>query len=173
MLYHPGNQVFYCSHGVCEILDIEQRRIDKKNIEYYVLSPVCNPNARFYIPTSNPKVVSKLSPLLTAEELQIFLAELCDSRDLWIDEENLRKQKLKDVIASGKQTDLIQWVRALHMHKRALLDQGKKFHMADESFLKDAEKILIAEFSIIWKIPKESVIQQVHNTVSTKKGCCK
>lgn len=165
-MYQPGERIFYCSHGVCEILDIETRRIDKKNIEYYVLCPVENPNARFYIPTSNPKALSKLSPMLTAAELQMVLAEQCSGNDLWIEEENARKQKLKEVIASGNQTDLIQWVFTLHMHRRSLLENGKKFHLADESFLKDAEKILITEFSIIWGIPKDEVIRQVHHVAS-------
>ena len=161
-MYQLGDRFMYGAHGVCEILDIEQRRIDKKNIEYYVLSPVGNSKACFYIPTQNPKALSKLSPLLTIEELKTLLVEQANSDDVWLEDENARRQKLKEVMASCQHAELISWVRAMHIHRRSLCSSGKKFHQADETFLKDAEKILLTEFSIVLDIPVTSVTDYIH-----------
>ena len=64
-----GDRVVYGVHGVCCIVDIEQRTIDRKKAEYYVLEPLDQPGAKFYIPTHNQIAVSKLRPLLSAQEL--------------------------------------------------------------------------------------------------------
>ena len=164
-MYQLGDRFMYGAHGVCEILDIEQKRIDKKDIEYYVLAPIGNAKACFYIPTNNPKALSKLSPLLTMSELKELLLEQAKGRDVWVNDENARKQRLKEVIASGDHAELIQWVRTLHIHRKKLVECGKKFHQIDENFLKDAEKILITEFSVILEIPEASVVQYIQNLI--------
>lgn len=151
----------YGAHGVCEIINIEQKRIDRKNIEYYVLSPIRNASTCFYIPTQSEKALSKLNPLLSSDELLKILVEQANGEDPWIEDENARKQRTKEVISSGNNTDLIRWVRSMHIHRRALAERGKKFHQADEGFLKDAERLLTTEFSVIFKIPEDAVGQYV------------
>ena len=163
-LFKLGDRVLYGAHGVCEIVNIEQRRIERKNIEYFVLSPVSNAATCFYIPMQNEKALSKLTPLLSKEELTHILQTQSAADDPWIEDENTRKQQTKEVLASGNHSELIRWVKTMHIHRRLLLDAGKKFHQADDLFLKDAEKILITEFAIVLNVSEDSVrecIQQI------------
>lgn len=50
----------YGIHGVCRIVDVESRRVDRKTVEYYVLSPCAQPDARFYVPVHNQAALAKM-----------------------------------------------------------------------------------------------------------------
>jgi len=139
----------YGIHGVCRILDLEQRKIDRKNIEYYVLEPIDQPGARFYVPTQNEAAVSKLRPVITQQELNALLKDGDACTDVWIEDENQRKQRYRELMASGDRAALIRMIGSLHRHRAAQAAAGRKFHMCDENFLRDAEKLLNSEFALI------------------------
>ena len=144
-----GSQVVYGIHGVCTIIEVEARRVDRKKVEYFVLEPNDQPGARFYVPTQNQVALSKLRPLLTREALDALLVSDDTHRECWIPEENLRKQKYRELINGGDRAALISMIRALQQHKESQLAAGRKFHLSDENFLRDAEKMLRSEFSYV------------------------
>lgn len=152
-----GSQVVYGIHGVCSITGVEVRTIDRKKVEYFVLEPNEQPGARFYVPVHNEVALSKLRPLLTQEELEALLASEETHRDFWITDENQRKQKYRELINSGDRATLISMIRSLHKHKELQLAAGRKFHLCDENFLRDAQKLLSAEFSLVLGIPQTEV----------------
>lgn len=152
-----GMQVVYGIHGVCRIIDVEIRTLDRKKVEYFVLEPREQPGARFYVPTHNQTALAKLRPLLTGEELEALLASEDTHRDCWIHEENLRKLKYRELINGGDRAALISMVRALYRHRENQLAAGRKFHLCDENFLRDAQKLLISEFSMVLGIPQSDV----------------
>jgi RNA polymerase-interacting CarD/CdnL/TRCF family regulator len=48
-------------------------------------------------------------------------------------------------------------IRSLQLHRQQLLEAGRKFHMCDENFLKDAKRIISTEVSQILEItPREA-----------------
>ena len=144
-----GSQVVYGIHGVCGIIDVEVRRVDRKNVEYFVLEPKDQPGARFYVPVHNQIAVSKLRPLLSREELEALIVSDATHQNCWINDENQRKQKYRELINNADRAALISMIRVLHQHKENQLAAGRKFHLCDENFLRDAEKILSAEFSLV------------------------
>jgi CarD family transcriptional regulator len=156
-----GMQVVYGIHGVCTIIDTEIRRVDRKNVEYLVLEPKEQPGARFYVPAHNQAALSKLRPLLTIEELEKLLDSEDTHRDCWIAEENRRKQLYRELLNGGDRAALISMIRALHEHKESQLAAGRKFHMCDEKFLRDCEKVLSAEFAMVLNVP----VDEIKNTV--------
>jgi CarD family transcriptional regulator len=146
---HLGQKVVYGIHGVCAILDTEIRVINRKKVEYYVLEPVEQPGARFYVPIQNEAAVNKLRPLVTKEELDALICSDDACVDCWIPDENQRKQRYRDLISSGDRCALIAMVRTLHVQKELQTAAGRKFHLCDENFLRDAEKLLSSEFSLV------------------------
>lgn len=48
-------------------------------------------------------------------------------------------------------------VSALYDHKRQQLENGRKFHICDENFLRDATRLLSTEFSLVLGISPEEV----------------
>ncbi|MBQ8757970.1 MAG: hypothetical protein IJZ48_06975 [Oscillospiraceae bacterium] len=150
-------RVVYGIHGVCVIQQIQEQIVDYQKKQYYVLVPVDRADTQYLIPVDNEIAVSKLHPLLTKEELECMLCSKAMLDDVWIPEENLRKMRYKELISSGDRQALLAMVRTLRLHKKRQLEQGKKFHQCDEFFLRDAEKLIRAEFSIVLDVPPAEV----------------
>ena len=156
-----GSQVVYGIHGVCTIVDVEARRVDRKNVEYFVLEPKEQPGSRYYIPTQNQAALSKLRPLLTKDQLDDLLASEDTHRECWIQDENQRKQKYRELINGGDRAALISMIRSLHKHKESQLAAGRKFHLCDENFLRDAQKLLNSELSQVLGISPSEVVSYI------------
>ena len=152
-----GSQVVYGIHGVCSIVDVEIRRVDRKKVEYFVLEPREQPGTRYYVPTQNQVALSKLRPMLTRDELEALLVSEQTHRESWIADENQRKQHYRELINSGDRAALIGMICMLHEHKESQLAAGRKFHLCDENFLRDAQKLLNSEFSLVLGIPQAEV----------------
>jgi RNA polymerase-interacting CarD/CdnL/TRCF family regulator len=52
---------------------------------------------------------------------------------------------------------MIDMVRCLRIHRRQQMEQGRKFHQCDENFLRDAQKILSTEISMVMEIPGDQM----------------
>ena len=161
-----GSQVVYGIHGVCCIIDVEVRRVDRKKVEYFVLEPIGQPGARFYVPMRNEVALSKLRPLLTKEELEALILSDATHQNCWVSDENHRKQKYRELINGGDRAALISMIRALHQHKEDQLAAGRKFHLCDENFLRDAEKLLSSEFSMVLGIAPNEVGAYIESKLS-------
>lgn len=167
-MYEIGQLVLYGIHGVCRIVAVEAMRFGKAKARYYVLEPVEQPGAKFYIPVENEAAVSKLRPLMTREELLELLHADRVRNAPWIADENQRKLRYRELITSGDRESLMGMIGALHRHRRAQLAAGRKFHQADENFLSDAQKLLNAEFAQVFGLePKEVngfILKELENT---------
>ncbi len=151
-MYQIGEKVLYGVHGVCCVVDREQRAIDRKKIVYLVLEPLGQPGSRYMVPVENKVAMSKLSPMLSREELDALLDGDALVPGGWIADENQRKQYYRELISSGNRIALMQMCHALYLHRDAQLAAGRKVHMCDENFLRDAEKLLCGEISLIMEV---------------------
>lgn len=158
-MLEAGTKVLYGTHGICTIRGTQQQKVDRKLVEYYVLAPLEQSGSCFYVPVNNPVAVAKMRPLFTAEQLKTLLTCPEGKADCWIEDENPRKLRYREWISSGDRVLLIRIVRTLLKHKQQQLDAGKKFHVSDEGFLRDALKLLSAEFSLVLDMPPAHVGQ--------------
>ena len=164
-MFQQGCQVVYGMHGVCTIIGIETRTINHNAVEYYVLEPVKESGDRYYVPTQNPAAVAKLRAILTKEQLDTLLSSPEVTVDAWITDENQRKQCYRELITSGDRAALLSMVKALHIHKEAQLAQGRRLHLCDENFLRDAEGLLSGEFSLVLGITPNEVGSYIQNAI--------
>ncbi len=148
-MYQIGDQVVYGIHGVCAVAAVELRSVDRKKVEYFALEPLDQPGARFYVPTQNAAALAKLKPVLSREELEALLDSESVHADVWIADENQRKLCYRELINSGDRGKLLAMVGSLYRHKEAQAALGRKFHLCDENFLRDAQKLLNSEFSLV------------------------
>ena len=158
-----GQLFLYGIHGVCQIVDVEVRVIDRKKIEYYVLEPVSHPSARFYVPVHNQVALSKLHPLLSKEELCALISSCDANRDSWIPDEGQRKNRYRELINGSDRAALLAMVRSVWVQKDLQLTSGKKFHQCDENFLRDAQKVLGSELSLVLGIAFDKVFEYIQN----------
>lgn len=164
-MFQQGDLVVYGMHGVCRILGQETRRIDRSSVEYYILEPVKQSEDRYYVPTQNAAAVSKMRPLLNKEQLDALLSSSEISQNAWISDENQRKQRYRELITSGDRAALLSMVKAIHIHKDAQQAQGRRLHLCDENFLRDAEGLLSGEFSLVLGIAPGEVGAYIQNAI--------
>lgn len=148
-MYQTGDKVVYGMHGVCVVADQEIREVDNRQVVYLVLEPLGQAGSRYMVPTHNAAAMRKLSPMLDRDTLESLLESDFVREDAWIPDENQRKQCYRELITSGNRHKLFQMVNSLYRYRSVQAAAGRKIHMCDENFLRDAEKQLAGEISIV------------------------
>ncbi len=166
-MYQPGERVVYGVHGVCSVKATEIRKVDHKKVSYLVLEPLEQEGATFLVPAENPTAMAKVHPLLTRQQVEQILHGEAVREDNWIPDENQRKQMYRELIVSGDREALMRMVVTLHRHKKAQLAVGRKFHLCDENFLRDAQKLLTGELSLVLGITPNEVADYVVKAIET------
>lgn len=162
-MFQIGDQVVYSVHGVCRVVDKEERVIDRKRVTYLALEPVGQEGSRYLVPTHNEAAMSKLRHMLSQEALSALMESEEVRADGWIRDENLRKQTYRELIGSGDRAKLMQMVRTLYRHKAAQSAAGRKVHLCDDNFLRDAEKLLTGEVAIVMNLDPEQAKQYIRS----------
>ena len=101
--------------------------------------------------------LAKLSRVLEKDALIELLTSERIRENCWIADENQRKQRYRELITSGDRVALLQMISTLHQHKKEQAAAGRKLHLCDDNFLKDAEKLLNFEFSLVLGIQLSEV----------------
>ncbi len=165
-MYQIGDQVVYGVHGVCQIVDQEERVVDRKRLTYLALEPVGQEGARYLVPTHNAAAMGKLKHMLSREELTALMKSEAVRTNGWIKDENQRKQTYRELISSGDRVKLMQMVHTLYGHKAAQSAAGRKVHLCDENFLRDAEKLLAGEVSMVMEMETLQAMQYIRNKLN-------
>ena len=155
-MYQVGELLVYGVHGVCRILEEEQRLVDRKKVTYLVLEPIGQKGAKFLVPTHNAAAMAKLRPMLKREALEALLESPSIRNEMWIQDENRRKQLYRELIGSSDRERLLAMIRLILRHKEEQLAAGRKCHLCDDNFLRDAEKLLIGEITVVMETNAES-----------------
>ena len=162
-MYQVGDKVIYGIHGVCIVTDLEKKTVDGKQVTYLVLEPPGQPGSRFLVPTHNTAAMGKVRPMLSREELEDLLSSDAVKQDAWISEEGRRKQHYRELITGCDRQHLAQMVCSLYRYRRAQTAAGKRIHMCDENFLRDAEKLLSGEIAATLEIPSAEALKYLRN----------
>lgn len=160
-MYQIGAYFLYGIHGVCQMTGTEERKVDGRSVFYYVLEPIDNSDSKFLVPQHNAKALAKLRPVLDRDELDVLLGSQDVREDGWIEDENQRKLYYRELIHSGDRTALLRMVHSLHQHKLQQEAAGRKLHQCDDNFLRDAQRLLSSELSLVLDIPHDQVAEYV------------
>ena len=72
---------------------------------------------------------------------------------MWIEQEGLRKIRYRELLSGNDRKALLSMIAQLYRYKEELVAKGRKFHLTDENFLRDAEKMIISEIAYIMDFP--------------------
>ena len=150
--------VLYGTHGACVVADIEQKAFGNTVLDYYVLKPVDAKSSTIYVPTGNQKLLSQMRQVLSAEEIYALIRSMPEEEPLWVEDEPARKELYRQIIQQGDRKQLVAMAKALYAHQQKQAAKGKRLHIADEGFLRDAEKMLYSEFSLVLNIQPQQVL---------------
>lgn len=154
-MYQVGELLVYGSYGVCRFLKEDRQVVDRKKVTYLVLEPLGQENARFMVPAHNTVAMSKLRKLPQREELEALLDPPEIRNEAWVTDENRRKQLYRELIGSGDRERLLSMMRAVVRHKEAQAAAGRKCHICDDNFLRDAEKLMIGQIAVVMEMDQE------------------
>ena len=165
-MYRIGDKVIYGSHGVCCVVGEEERTIDKRKVTYLALEPMGQGGSRFLVPTHNPVAMGKLCHVLTRQELDVLLHSEEIRKNAWIRDENLRKQTYRELIGSGDRQRMLSMIYTLYQHRASQAEAGKKVHLCDDNFLRDAEKLLLSEIAMVMELTPEQAKQYLRESLT-------
>ena len=151
-MFNVGDVIIYGTQGVCRIVGIEEKAISGAKKNYYVIKPVNDIGPTIFAPTSNENILKKMRKLLTEEEINKLIDSMPDEKMVWMSNVNERKELYKALLAGGDHAALIQMIKALYANKKEREAAGKRLHMMDENFFKDAERVLYNEFQYVLKL---------------------
>lgn len=152
LMFKAGEKVIYGTHGLCTVTGMEK----SAGRQFYVLIPEYEAGTRFLIPTDSEPALRKLYPLATASEWnRIFAAEETRSY-AWEPDERRRKQNYKELIANGSREKLVAVLFAIYSHQQRQKSLGRKLHQADETFLRDTERMLMPELCYVFNLDEKT-----------------
>lgn len=159
-MYKIKDYVSYGMQGVCQVCDIIERVTDDLPISYYVLSPVYGNPISVYVPINNELLTSRIHPLLTPAEIRALADAVPTLPSVWIQDDNRRKAAFKEILLSGERERISSLIKTLYLHRAAQKERGKKLHLTDERYLREAEKILFCEVALVLGKTPEEVAQE-------------
>lgn len=160
-----GEIVLYGTDGVCRVTEITEKKFGKETVRYYVLSALYRNSSVIYVPVGNVKLEAKMRDILSKEDIDALITALPDEESIWIENEPMRKIKYKEIITGGDRRDLFRLVKTLQEHRINQESSGKKMHMTDERFMKDAEKILYDEIAHVMGIDHRDVVRYITDKI--------
>ncbi len=148
-MFQVNDVIIYGAQGICKIAGTEEKTIGGKKKTYFVLKPVSDKGSTIFVPTDNELALKKMRRLLTRDEIHTLIDSMPEENALWVANENARKELYKSILARSDHLELIQMIKAIYAHKKEREAEGKRLHMSDERFFKDAEQALYNEFRYV------------------------
>lgn len=169
-MFQINDVIIYGSQGVCRITGTEEKTVNGMRKTYFVLKPVNEKGSTIFAPTDNEIVLKKMRRLLTIDEVHDLMDSMGSENGIWVENENERKELYKNILANGDHLELIKMIKAIYAHKKDCEAEGKRLHMADERFFKDAEQILYNEFRYVLELEsKEDLLTYIFNRIEKLK----
>ena len=165
-MFKVDDVIVYSTQGVCRIEGVEEKTVSGTKKNYFVLKPVNDNGSTMFVPTDNPQALKKMRRLLTESEILKLIDSMPEEQTVWIENDNDRKEHYKKILASGDHVELIKMIKAIYAHKKECEAKGKRLHMTDEHFFKDAEQNLYNEFQYVLKIKsKEELMTYIFTRI--------
>ena len=146
-MYSVNEKIHYGGSGVCVIQEIASMRFGRTRERYYVLKPVYQNTSLIYVPVENAQLVAKMRPVISREEVDSLIDGMADIPTAWEEDPQARKASFDALLRSNECRSLIVIIKTLNAHKERRQADGKNLHVADETYLREAQRLLYDEFA--------------------------
>ena len=168
-MFSIGDTVVYGTQGVCRISEITEREICKKKMRYYVLRPVYQENNTLFVPVDNDTLTSRMSAVLSNEEIKELIRAIPDEDTMWIDDDMRRREKYREILSSSDRRAIVRVIKTLHEEQQRRKEVGNKLQQADELLLHRAETLLHSELALVLNISPEQVVPFLTEQIEIEK----
>ena len=169
-MFTIGDTVVYGTQGVCKISDITKITAAKVTREYYVLKPVYEGASTLYVPVDNEDVVnSRMRIVFTVDEVHSIIKNVSEGNAMeWISNDAKRKEFCINTLKNGDRVELMRLIGMLYSHQTEMKENNKHFHIADERYMKEAEKLINEEFAYVLGIEQKDVQNYIAKRINKK-----
>jgi len=159
--FEKGQYIVYTTNGLCYIEDIQYISFIKGEDAkmHYVIKPVRGNSSTIYIPSDNDKLISKIRPIMTQEELAALLSNIKSKSLTWENDRKIRAENFHDILISGVAEDLMLMISCIYSKKNSLLTAKKTLSSSDSKFFEQAKKLVEEEFAFVLGI-KETEVEE-------------
>ena len=167
-MFSVGEKVMYSVNGVCEIIEITEKIFGKKKMKYYVLKPLYNSNSTLFVPVDNKNLTSKMKRLWTKNELDNVLVEISLKETKWNNNDVERRDEFRKIISYGDMTEILTMLKVIWLQRERQVSKGRKLHVTDEIYLRDAEKMTKEEIATVIGVEQEEVLPYIKDKILQK-----
>ena len=161
-----GETIVYSNQGVFTIESKCAQNIGGTTADYFLLRSCFDPRTVIYVPCDNERLLSRMRSILTKSEIDELISILPHQENIWITNERERGEKYRQILSSGDRLHILRLIRTLHGHKKLCATTGKKMHQADERFLREGEKLIGDEFSLVLGIDKKDIPEYITSKIN-------
>lgn len=156
-MFNIDDVVMYTTYGICKISNIIEMSFGGNSNKYYVLHPLRESKTELTLPVDNPMTKCRLHSLLSENEINDLIHEIPFLDIYWIERDNDRKVKFSEIVKSGDRKETLRVIKCIKNHIQDIKDKGRKLHATDETAMKDAEKLILDEFSYVLNVDREKL----------------
>ncbi len=164
-MFNLGDTVVYGVQGICEYKGTTTMPVGKEAREYFVLAPIFDARSTIYVPTDNENLIKNIRPILSKEEIDSLIKTAAQDAPKWIENDLERRDYCIEIIKRGDRQELMQLISMLYLHQRDLKQTKKHFHISDERFLREAERLINEEFSYVLGISRGEVPKYISDKI--------
>lgn len=164
-MFSAGETVVYGAQGICKIKGTTEMTSGRVKTNYYVLIPVFDENATIYVPTDNERLIANMRKVLSKNEIDRLIDDAALNKAEWIADDLKRKEYCSEIIKSGDRMELMRLIEMLYLRREDLKQTKKHFHIYDERYLREAERLLHDEFSYVLGIDQKQVPEYILNRI--------
>lgn len=162
-MFNIGDTVFYNSHGVCVIEDIQERTFWGETKSYYILSSYHNAALKLYYPVEAAE--SQLNAVASKKKAELILEQFKNPAEPWYERLQERHQSFKKILKSNNHIQIAKMINTILRKKTELENQEKKLPSGDQQVLNQVQPILYKELAVSLDISVEVVIKEVEQLI--------
>ena len=153
--FNVGEKAVYPTHGVAEVVALENRDLGGKQISVYILK-IMDSGMKLIVPTANAATVG-LRELIPAKEVK-EVYEILRSRDVPRDTQtwNRRSREYLEKIKTGSAFEIAEVLRDL-----CVLRQTKELSFGERRMLEAARVLIVRELAIAKGVTEAKITAEI------------
>lgn len=159
MNFHKGDMVMHWTHGIGQIVNLEERALAGAKAVYYVVQVR---DMTIWVPADG-KVRSRLRPPTPRLRFEQLLAILSRPVEPLPEDRQERKTHLLDLLQEGRPEALCQVIRDLTAYQKQL---GKPMNDNDQLILKQARNLLLGEWGFVLSLTHAQAEHEMHRLLA-------
>ena len=160
MNFYKGDMVMHWSHGIGQIVNLEERALAGAKAVYYVVQVR---DMTVWVPADS-KVRSRLQSPTPKPRFKRLLAILSGPNQPLPEDRLERKTHLLDLLQDGRPESLCQVIRDLSAYQKQL---GKPMNDNDQIVLKQSRNTLLGEWGFVLSITHAQAELELHRLLAS------